>query len=233
SVVMNHGRAMIAHPKATWGHTEGNPIWEEMREVALMTHPTFLLNVTINAAGQMTGIFAGEMLAAHAAGCAFAREHAMVPVNAPYDVVVTTNGGYPLDQNLYQTVKGISAANEIVRKGGAIVVATACEDGIPDHGRYAALLAEGGSPQGVLDMLARPGFTAPDQWQVQVQAQIQQRAEVYIYSDGLTEAQIRAALFLPCRDVGETVVALQKQYGPQVRICVMPEGPYCNAYVKT
>ncbi len=232
SVVTNHGRAMIAHPKATWGCTEGNPIWEEMREVALMTHPTFLLNVTINAAGQMTGIFAGEMLAAHAAGCAFVREHAMVPVNAPYDIVVTTNGGYPLDQNLYQTVKGISAANEIVREGGAIVVAAACEDGIPDHGRYAALLAEGGSPQGVLDMLAQPGFSAPDQWQVQVQAQIQQRAAVYVYSDGLTDAQIRAALFEPCRDVGETVAALQTKHGPQARICVMPEGPYCNAYVR-
>jgi len=232
SVVTNHGRAMIAHPKATWGHTEGNPIWEEMREVALMTNPTFLLNVTINAAGQVTGIFAGEMLAAHAAGCAFVREHAMVAVDAPYDVVVTTNGGYPLDQNLYQTVKGISAANEIVREGGAILVAAACEDGIPDHGRYAALLAEGGSPQGVLDMLARPGFSAPDQWQVQVQAQIQQWATVYVHSDGLTEAQIRAALFKPCRDIGETVMALQKQYGPQARICVMPEGPYCNAYVR-
>jgi lactate racemase len=231
SVVTNHGCAMIAHPKATWGHTEGNPIWEEMREAALMTQPTFLLNVTINATGQMTGIFAGQMLAAHAAGCAFVREHAMVPVDAPYDVVVTTNGGYPLDQNLYQTVKGISAANEIVREGGAILVAAACEDGIPDHGRYAALLAEGGSPQGVLDMLARPGFSAPDQWQVQVQAQIQQRAEVYVYSDGLTEAQIRAALFTPCRNIGETVAALQKRYGPQARICALPEGPYCNAYV--
>jgi nickel-dependent lactate racemase len=232
SVLTNHGRAMIAHPKATWGCTEGNPIWEEMREVALMTHPTFLLNVTINTAGQMTGIFAGEMLAAHAAGYAFVREHAMVAVDAPYDIVVTTNGGYPLDQNLYQAVKGISAANEIVREGGAILVAAACEDGIPGHGRYAALLAEGGSPQGVLEMLARPGFSAPDQWQVQIQAQIQQRAEVYVYSDGLTEAQIRAALFMPCRNIAETVATLQRKYGSQARICVMPEGPYCNAYVR-
>jgi nickel-dependent lactate racemase len=68
---------------------------------------------------------------------------------------------------------------------------------------------------------------------VQVQAQIQQRTAVFVYSDGLTDAQICAALFLPCRDVGEMVTALQKRYGPQARICVMPEGPYCNAYVKT
>ncbi len=232
SVITNHGRAMIAHPKATWGCTEGNPIWEEMREVALMTRPTFLLNVTINALGQITGVFAGDLLAAHAAGCAFVRDHAMVPVAAPYDIVVTTNGGYPLDQNLYQTVKGISAANEIVREGGAIVIAAACEDGIPDHGHYAALLAEGGSPQGVLEMLARPGFARPDQWQVQIQAQIQRRATVYVYSEGLTEAQIRAALFVPCRQIEETVATLLAEYGPQARLCVMPEGPYCNAYVR-
>ena len=232
SVLTNHGRAMIAHPKATWGYTVGNPLWEEMREVALMTNPTFLLNVTINAGGEITGVFAGEMLAAHAAGCAFVREQAMVPVAAPYDVVITTNGGYPLDQNLYQTVKGISAANEIVREGGAIVVASACEDGIPDHGQYAALLAEGGSPEGVLALLARPGFASMDQWEVQVQAQVQQRADVYVYTDGLTEAQVRAALFLPCQDVASTVRELQAKYGPDARICVMPEGPYSNAYVR-
>jgi nickel-dependent lactate racemase len=232
SVLTNHGREMIAHPKATWGYTVGNPIWEEMREAALMTDPTFLLNVTINAHGQITGVFAGDMLAAHAAGCVFVREQAMVPVDAPYDVVITTNGGYPLDQNLYQTVKGVSAANEIVREGGAIVVAAACEDGIPDHGRYAALLVEGGSPQGILEMLARPGFAAQDQWQVQVQAQIQQRADVYVYSEGLTEAQIRAALFIPCQNIEDTVIVLQAKYGPEARICVMPEGPYSNAYVR-
>ena len=232
SVLTNHGRAMIAHPKATWGYTVGNPLWEEMREVALMTNPTFLLNVTINAGGEITGVFAGEMLAAHAAGCAFVREQAMVPVAAPYDVVITTNGGYPLDQNLYQTVKGISAANEIVREGGAIVVASACEDGIPDHGQYAALLAKGGSPEGVLALLARPGFASMDQWEVQVQAQVQQRADVYVYTDGLTEAQVRAALFLPCQDVASTVRELQAKYGPDARICVMPEGPYSNAYVR-
>ena len=101
----------------------------------------------------------------------------------------------------------------------------------PDHGRYAALLVEGGSPQGVLDMLAQPGFASQDQWQVQVQAQIQQRADVYVYSEGLTEAQIRAALFIPCQDIEGTVLALQEKYGPDARICVMPEGPYSNAYV--
>jgi len=232
SVLTNHGREMIANPKATWGVTAGNSIWEEMREVALMAKPTFLLNVTLNVQKQITGVFAGDLLAAHAEGCAFVRQSAMVPVAEPYDIVITTNSGYPLDQNLYQCVKGMSAAKEIVRKGGAIILAGACQDGLPDHGRYAALLAEGGSPQGVLDLIARPGFSEQDQWQVQIQAMIQLHADVYVYSDGLSDAQIERALFKPCRNIEETVRRLAAQSGPNVRICAMPEGPQTIAYLK-
>ncbi|HEX9092049.1 MAG TPA: nickel-dependent lactate racemase, partial [Anaerolineales bacterium] len=190
SVFTNHGIEMIAHPKATWGVIEGNPIWEEMREVALRTHPTFLLNVSLNINREITGVFAGDMLSAYKKGCAFVKENAMRAVDKPYDIVITTNSGYPLDQNLYQSVKGMSAANQIVHQGGSILIAAACEDGLPNHGQYAALLAKAGSPQGVIDMISKPGFSAQDQWQVQIQAQIQQRADVYVYSDGLTDEQI-------------------------------------------
>ncbi|MDX1437259.1 MAG: nickel-dependent lactate racemase, partial [Anaerolineales bacterium] len=125
SVHTNHGLRMIAHNQARWGALEGNPIWEEMREVALMTNPSFLLNVSLNSRREITGIFAGDMLAAHAEGCRFVKDSAMAPVAAPYDIVVTTNSGYPLDQNLYQAVKGMSAASEIVEPGGAIIMAAA------------------------------------------------------------------------------------------------------------
>jgi len=232
SVFTNHSRAMIAHPQATWGVVDGNPIWEEMREVALMTQPTFLLNVTLNVDKQITGVFAGELAAAHAEGRRFVREQAMVAVDEPYDVVLTTNSGYPLDQNLYQCVKGMSAARQIVRKGGAIIMAGACQDGLPDHGRYAELLRTGGSPQGVLDLLAQPGFTAQDQWQVQIQAMIQQHADVYVFSDGLSDRQIEDALFRPCRNIEATLEMLLDDLGPGARICVLPEGPQTVAYLR-
>ena len=229
SVLTNHGRQMIAHPKATWGVVEGNPIWEEMREMALRAHLTFLLNVTLNAHRQITGVFAGDLLAAHAAGCAFVKQNAMAPVDTLFDIVVTTNSGYPLDQNLYQAVKGMSAAGQIVRQGGAIIIAAACEDGLPDHGLYAQLLAEAGSPQGVLDLLARPGFSAQDQWQVQIQAMIQLHADVTVYSENLSDEQIKRALFTPCRDIQADLLAWQARYGS--RVCVMPEGPQTIAYL--
>jgi nickel-dependent lactate racemase len=231
SVLTNHGREFIADPKATWGITRGNPIWQEMREVALLAGPSFLLNVTLNDRHEITGVFAGDLLAAHAAGREFVRKNAMASVNEPYDIVITTNSGYPLDQNLYQTVKGMSAANQIVRVGGAIIMVAACEDGLPDHGRYAALLVEAGSPQGVLDMITQPGFSEQDQWQVQIQAQIQLRSKVYVYSGGLTDEQITQALFKPCRNIEATIANLQARYGPEARICAIPEGPQVIPYL--
>ena len=229
SVLTNHGYSMIGHPKSTWGVCEGNPIWEEMREMALKVTPSFLVNVTLNVEKHITGVFAGDLLAAHRAGREFVRQHAMVKVPAPYDVVLTTNSGYPLDQNLYQTVKGMSAASQVVRPGGAIVMAAGCADGLPDHGLYAQLLAEAGSPDAILAMLAQPGYIAQDQWQVQVQATIQKKADVYVYSGGLSDEQIRRALFNPCRDISATLAALVEKHGP--RVCVMPDGPLTIAYL--
>ena len=99
SVLSNHSRQMIAHPKATWGICEGNPIWEEMREAALKVGPAFLLNVTLNENKDITAVFAGDLLQAHEAGREFVREQAMAGVDEPYDIVNTTKSGFPLDQN--------------------------------------------------------------------------------------------------------------------------------------
>jgi len=231
SVISNHGQTMIAHPNATWGITQGNPIWEEMREVALRTNPTFLLNVSLNSKKEITGVFAGDMLEAHSKGCSFLKDTVMVAVEEPYDLVITTNSGYPLDLNLYQTVKGMSAASKIVRKGGHIITASACEDGLPDHGQYAKLLAEAGSPQGVLEMISQPDFKMQDQWQVQVQAQLQLHANIHVYSDGLKIEQIEQALFHPCENIGQTVERILEEYGPNTRICVLPEGPQTIPYL--
>jgi nickel-dependent lactate racemase len=224
-VMANHGAQMVGHPKATWGVREGNPLWEEMMEAALMTEPTFLLNVTLNRDRAITGIFAGDMEAAHAAGCAFCKAAAFVPVPHLYDIVVTTNSGYPLDINLYQSVKGMSAAARVVKPGGAILLIAECQDGIPEYGDYVALLRSAESPRALLDQIEAPGFSRHDQWEAQLQAMVQLRAEVHVYSSGLTEAQIREAKLIPCRDVDETLDALLARYGDDARVCVLPEGP--------
>ncbi len=229
SVLTNHSASMIGSQNATWGITEGNPIWEEMLEAALLTQPTFLLNVTLNERREITGVFAGDLRAAHRAGCDFVKRSAMVSVESPFDLVITTNSGYPLDQNLYQCVKGMSAARQIVKQGGTILMVAACADGLPDHGRYAELLNKAGSPKRILEMVNSPGFHAQDQWQVQIQAMIQDHAEVCVFSQGLTQEQVERALFTPCLDIGEMVRSRAGQLG---RVAVLPQGPLTIAYLK-
>jgi nickel-dependent lactate racemase len=223
---------MIGNPLSTWGIAAGNPIWEEAREAALMTGPGFLLNVTLDRDKQITGIFAGELCAAHDAGIAFVRERNMAAVDEPFDIVLTTNSGYPLDMNLYQTVKGISAAEPIVRAGGAIIMASSCEEGIPEHGLFGSLLRGATSPAELYAQVM--AFTEPkqDQWMAQIQARIQQKADVYLYTDGLTDAQIRDSLLTPCHDIPALVAALLRRYGPQARIGVLPDGPQTIAFVR-
>ena len=231
TILGNHDAMNIGNPRATWGVTHGNPIWEEVQEVAHQSGRTFLVNVTLNKEKRITGVFAGRLDAAHAQGCAFTRQTAMVAVPQPFDMVVTTNSGYPLDLNLYQTVKGMSAAAQVVRQGGTIIAAAECWDGIPEHGSYGRLLREADSPQGLLERIHAPGFLELDQWEAQVQALVQLNAEVYLYSDGLTDDQIEAALLKPCRDILATLEALRTRFGPQATICVMPEGPQTIPYV--
>jgi nickel-dependent lactate racemase len=227
----NHGAKMIGHPRAVWGVTNGNPVWEEMLEAARMVQPSFLLNVALNSDRQITGVFAGDMEAAHQRGREFVKDSAMVAVDKLFDVVITSNSGYPLDQNLYQAVKGMSAAARVVAEGGTIIVAAECCDGIPDHGQYAQLLRESASPDELLARIESPGFGCHDQWQVQIQAKIQQRATVYIYADGLTDEQIIDAHLRPCRNIEGTLRQLIDEAGRPLSVCVLPEGPVTIPYL--
>jgi nickel-dependent lactate racemase len=231
TVLGNHDAGMIGHPQAIWGVTRGNPVWEEIREVAGQSGRLFLLNVTLNRDKAVTGVFAGDLDAAHAAGCAFVKRSAMVAVPRPFDIVVTTNSGYPLDLNLYQSVKGMRAADQIVRPGGAIIIATRCSDGIPEHGLYGEILRESSSPQELLAKICAPGFLEQDQWQAHIQALVQQKADVYVRTDGLSEEEIRAALLLPCPRIEDAIGELLAKHGRGASICVMPEGPQTIPYI--
>ncbi len=228
SVITNHSIEMIAHPNARYGVTYGNPLWEEMLEFAKRLKHTFLVNVTLNAAQQITNVFAGDLEHAHRTGCEFVRANAMTRVDGCFDVVLTTNSGFPLDQNLYQCAKGMVAAEAIVRPGGAILVVAACQDGIPSGSHYERLIKKAGSLAGIEKMLAQPGFNAPDQWMLQIQARIQRKADVYVFSKGLSDQEIRQTLFIPSGNIKRCITQLQEKYGKNM--CVLPEGPQVIAY---
>jgi len=200
-----------------------------MMEVVRRLGPSFLLNVTMNTKNEITQVFAGDVFKAHQAGCQFARENAMAAVSEPFDIVITSNSGYPLDQNLYQSIKGICAASQIVRKGGAILLAARCIEGLPEYGGYAQILRKAGSVDGVLEMLQQLGFSMQDQWQVQIQARVQKDAVVFVCSEGLSDDEIRTAFMTPCDSIDLALPMLMQSYGNKV--CVIPDGPLTNPYV--
>ena len=231
TILRNHSVNNLDDPKATWGMTDRNPVWEEITEAASIVQPTFLLNVTLNHDKQITGVFAGDLMESHRQGCIFARQSAMIPVEEPYDIVITCNSGYPLDLNLYQSIKGISAAAQIAKKGGSIIIAADCWDGVPEHGEYARLLREAKSPEHFLRMIRSPGFSVRDMWQAQIQALLLQKADVYFYSKNLSDEQITGAMLRPCHSIEAMVDKLIQKHGRDASICVLPEGPQSIPYI--
>ena len=155
----------------------------------------------------------------------------MYAVDRPFDIVITTNSGYPLDQNLYQTVKGMSAAALIVKKGGAILSASVCSDGVPNHGNYAKILQMRETPEELLAMIEDPAFSMFDQWQVQVQSIIQLKADCHLFSL-LDDETVLRAKFKPSHDLVATLAEKLAHYGPQARVAVLPYGPLTIPYVK-
>ncbi len=231
TICRNHSVKNLDSPLATWGVTEGNPVWEDVRQAVSLAPPAFLVNVALNRNKQITGVFAGDYQKAHDAGCAFVRERAMVPVGQPFDIVISSNSGYPLDLNLYQAVKGMSAAANIVKPGGSIIVAADCWDGIPDHGEFARLLHQAGDIGSLLQTLRAPGFHVQDMWEAQLLALVRSKAEVYLYSHNLTDDQISRAHLKPCRSIDCTVKNLVAKIGPGASVCVLPEGPQTIPFI--
>jgi lactate racemase len=230
TVMSNHGASHIGHPRATFGITHGNPLWEELRDIALRVGPSFLLNVTLNEQRQLTGVFAGDLLQAHQAGYEFVRQSAMQRVKTPFDVVVTTNSGYPLDLNLYQGVKGMSAGARIVKERGTLILACECREGVPAGSHLDRLLRDASGPEEILTLLATPGFVRPEQWQAQIQALIQRRAKVLVHSS-LPDNVIRACHLEPCHDIATAVTEHLTQHGPDARVAVLPQGPLTIPYL--
>ncbi|WP_306601757.1 nickel-dependent lactate racemase [Geothrix sp. 21YS21S-2] len=226
-----HNAEMIGHPNSTWGLIEGNILQDSATQNCLMAKPQFMLNVTLNGKKDITNVFAGDVIEAHRVGCDFVRESAMYAVDRPFDIVITTNSGYPLDQNLYQTVKGMSAAALIVRQGGAILSTSECCDGVPNHGNYAKILQMRDTPKELLEMIEDRSFSMFDQWQVQVQAIIQLKAECLLYST-LDDETVRKAKFTPIKDPEAALAALLEKFGPGARVAVLPYGPLTIPYVK-
>jgi nickel-dependent lactate racemase len=229
TILEAHHPRRIADARATFVTRTGNPVHDFVRAATALAPPHMSLDVAINRARRVTAVFAGPLPGAHDAACAHVQSSAVRTVGAPFDLVVSTNGGHPLDRNLYQAVKGMAAAERIVRPGGIIVMAAACGDGVPAGGAFARLLAGARSPA---DLVGASGAPELDRWQAQVLGRVLARAEVRLHAEGIADGAVAPGLLEPAPDLDATVAAALARLGARPRVAVMPEGPLTVATVR-
>ncbi|MCZ6673963.1 MAG: nickel-dependent lactate racemase [Verrucomicrobia bacterium] len=231
TIMKYHSAENIGHPGSTWGNLENNPTQENIRAGGSLVPVDFLVNVTLNNKREITGFFLGDPIEAHEAGCQFCKKTAMIDCKEPFDIVVTSNCGYPLDQNLYQAVKGMSAAAQILKPGGLIISAARCNDGFPDHGNFKSFLFEHDSPRAMLDKICSPGFEQLDQWQVQLLAIILLKSRVGLHSE-LSEEEVTQAHLIPVSNIREAIDEEAERLGRKASVAVLPEGPLTIPYIE-
>lgn len=224
TVLGNHCGAFIHSPYARTGVLENNPIHTDMAAAAKMANLRYIVNVVINGSKETVAAFAGDPVDAHAAGCAFLKSHCCVKAE-PADIVITTNGGAPLDQNLYQCVKSMTAAESLCKDGGVIILTVECADGIGGDGFYRSLKECETPAQLYADMTATPqAKTIPDQWQSQILARVLMHHTVIIVTRpemklAVEEMKMRYAPTL--EDAIDYAKALK---GESASVTVVPDG---------
>ena len=231
TILEYHGARIVGDPRSNWGVIEGNPTQDYVRRQGALAPLDFLVNVTLNERRDITGYFCGETIAAHHAGCESVRRTAMAGFDAPFPIVVTTNSGYPLDQNLYQTVKGMSAAAKILAPGGLMLCASRCNEGFPEHGNFKRLMCEAASPRAILETINTPGFSAFDQWCAQLLAIILLNGRVMLHSE-IADDAVRKAHLVPTRDFAGAIREELGRIGNDAPIAVLPEGPMSIPYLR-
>lgn len=223
TVYWNHNAEFIASPFARAGILEGNPIHRDMIYAARTAKLAFICNVVINAKHKVVGAFAGDCEKAHVAGTEFLKELCLCP-KAPADIVITSNNGYPLDQNIYQAVKGMTAGEATCKDGGVIIMAAACNDG---HGgeSFMKTMTQALSPAEILAQIqATPKKdTVPDQWESQILARILARFQVVLVSQ-CDPGLVKAMKIHPAKDLRQALETAETLLGYPGTVTVIPEG---------
>lgn len=225
TVLANHCSKFIASSYARTGNIRNNPINEDMVYAAIAAKLQFILNVVIDGEKNIINAFAGDPLKAHEAGCDFVKKLSSVKSDKAADIVITSNGGYPLDQNIYQAVKGMTAAEACVKKGGVIIMAAACNDG---HGgeEFYKWFANAKSPSEVAGRIAgiKQQDTIADQWEAQILARILCKCEVIIVSDRC-DRELITNMHMKQADSLEQALSLAKEkVGAKAKVSIIPDG---------
>ena len=224
TVLANHCAEFVSDPRARTGVLEGNPIHRDMLWAAQHCRLRYIVNVVLDDKKRVIAAFAGDCRAAHEAGCAFVSQSSAVDA-VPADIVVTTNGGYPLDQNAYQAVKGMTAAEACVKPGGVIVMLAECADGVGGDAFYRQLADPRSVREITEELLSRPrNATVRDQWQTQIMLRVLERARV-VFVSSLAPDVVRAMRMIPAASLDEAMQIARDLTGtPRPTVTAIPDG---------
>jgi len=224
TVLANHCSEFISHENARTGVLEGNPIHEDMLWAAKRAGLSFIVNVVLNSEKEVIYAVAGDAAAAHRKGTEFLSAQCGAEAVLS-DVVISTNGGYPLDQNVYQAVKGMTAAEATVKEGGVIIMLAASNDGIGGDHFYHQLADEKDVEKTMATFLSRNrGETVPDQWQTQIMIRVLLRARV-IYVSEMEDRLVEDMHMIPAHSISEAIEKAKKLLGKKdVTITAIPDG---------
>lgn len=221
----NHCSTFIDSPYSRTGILEGNPIHKDMVAASKMAKQRYIVNAVIDADKKVVYAVAGDAIEAHGAGCRFLRQYCQVTPKKPADIAISTNGGYPLDQNMYQSVKGMTAAEAACKDGGIIIMVAACGDGHGGEGFYEAL-KNSESPQALMDEILKvpQDETKPDQWEYQIQSRILIHHKVIYVMCEEYRAMAEEMGFETASDVNAALEMALKEKGEGAHIAVIPDG---------
>jgi nickel-dependent lactate racemase len=222
SAYKNHSRSMLEHPLAKTGILKGNPVHEDMIEIAQTAKLDFIVNVLLNKRGKITHVVAGDLVQAHELGCEIAKDISGAGLDRKADITITTNSGAPLDLDLYQSVKGMETASHFTRDGGIIIICSACNDGAGPE-EFVEMHRMVNSPQDVLDGISDE-HPSGVQWQNQILANIQCKNDIYVVSE-MDQTIIRDMMMTPFPTLEEALEDAFHRLGEEASIAVIPEGP--------
>ncbi len=219
----NHSYKAIASPYSTTGVLEHNPIHEDMVYASRAVHLAFIMNVALNSEKKVIAAFAGDMEKAHAKGVAFVRSLAQCP-SVTADIVVTSNGGYPLDQNLYQSPKAVATAEACCREGGVIIMCCSCVDGM--GGTHFEKLIVKGTVDEIDSYLSKipPKESISEQWCAQIYARILKKHKVILVTTYLDHDLVRKANMIPASTPDEALAMAYEMVGADAEVVVIPDG---------
>jgi len=225
-----HSPRFMREQRATEGSIRDNPLHAELLEVARMARHDFMLDVTLTKSREISGVFAGEPVAAHAAGVEFMRNSSVEYLADPVDAVITTAAGYPLDLTFYQTIKGVTAVQHIVKPGGIILVLSECAEGVGSP-EFAAMMRRYEGPQEFLDGIENAPVEV-DQWQLEKLALVGLKHDVLLYTPGITHGDLGALESNAFNSASVAVASLLSRLPKNARVAVIPDGPYAYARVQ-